>query len=285
MTKKGYQKRLPTVLVPTQRPAPEQERLSNQDARPEPQPSPVPAPPAEPVPREECRDAPARPVRSTTDRIGAAVVVGLLAVLVVAIGLTSVLSGDAPSTPPGRATAFASRPPVAIAAGESYVALRVMTNGDVEATHWIAAARPLEWLRLELPELVGTEEVTATALVVRADGEVVPGPDRVASGAAVYLLDSATGVEVRYRLTGAAALSDSVPGRALAAAGMEVRYEPRSRRETRVVRAPGLLSLACGDPVPEGLLPCGGETGPDEWSVDLDGRRVGDSLVVQLDLG
>jgi hypothetical protein len=177
------------------------------------------------------------------------------------------------------------QPPLAIAAGESYVALRVLTNGDVEATHWITAVRPLDRLRLDLPWLAGTGEVAASALVVLADGEVAPGPDRVTSGGVTYPLDSVTSVQVSYRLTGAAALSGSVAGRALAAAGMEVAYEPRSRRETRVVRAPGLLSLACGGPVSERLVPCGAETGRDEWSVDLDGPRVGDRLVVQLGLG
>ena len=285
MTKKGYQKRLPTVLVPTQRPAPEQERRSEQDARPEIQPAPGPPPPPRPVPHEQRRDPPARPVRSATGRIVAAAVAGLLVVLVVAVGLTSMLTGEDPSRPPGRATASVERPPVAIAAGESYVALRVLTNGDVQATHWITAARPLDRLRLDLPQLVGTGKVTASALAVLADGEVVPGPDRVTSGGVTYPLDSVASVQVSYRLTGAAALSGSVAGRALAAAGMEVDYEPRSHHETRVVRAPGLLSLACGDPVSERLVPCGVETGRGEWSVDLDGPRVADRLVVQLDLG
>ena len=131
--------------------------------------------------------------------------------------------------------------------GESYVELDVVTDGDVEATQWIAAAEPLDRLQLELPELAGAEGITASVVTVLADGELIAGPNRLArGGGATYALDSASNVEVSYRLTGAVVLSSSVTGRALAAAGIGVGYEPRSRREIRVVRAPGVLSLACG---------------------------------------
>ena len=169
--------------------------------------------------------------------------------------------------------------------GESYVELDVVAEGDVEATQWIAAAEPLDRLQLELPELAGAEGITASVVTVLADGELIAGPNRLTrGGGATYALDSASNVQVSYRLSGAVVLSSSVTGRALAAAGMGVGFEPRSRREIRVVRAPGVLSLACGRPASQRLVPCGKETGPEEWTVDLTEREVDDRVVVQLDL-
>ncbi|RYB96389.1 hypothetical protein EUA06_02105 [Nocardioides glacieisoli] len=282
MTKKGYQKRLPTVLVPAPRAVPRQERV------PEVQP-PV-QPEVQPEPREvphEQRPAPeaSSPARSTTRKVVAASVLGLVVALVAGVGLVSMLAGDEPSPEAGPRAVLTSPPPVLIGAGESYVDLSVMANGDVEATQWIVAAEPIDRLRLDLPELAGAEEITASAVIVLADGEVVAGPDRITGRGATYALDAATDVQVSYRLTGAIVFSDSVTGRALAAPGMDAAYAPRSRSETRVVRGPGLLSLACGKPPAEQLVPCGQETSPEEWSVDLTGTEVEDRVVAQLTLG
>lgn len=277
MTKKGYQKRLPTVLVPAPRAAPEQERA--------PETQPEARPPVPPVPHEERPTPAGRPARYA-GRIHAADALGLVVVLAVGVWLMSMLVVDEPSGSgsDGRAAAFATPPPVPVGPGESYVELDVVADGDVEATHWIAAAEPLDRLRLELPELAGAEGITASVVTVLADGELIAGPNRLTRGGVTYALDSASNVQVSYRLTGAVVLSGSVTGRALAAAGIGVGYEPRSRREIRVVRAPGVLSLACGAPASERLVPCGKETGPEEWTVDLTEREVDDRVVVQLDL-
>ena len=75
-------------------------------------------------------------------------------------------------------------------------------------------------------------------------------------------LDSATDVQVSYRLTGAIVLSESVTGRALAAAGMDVGYEPALTQRDPGRTRPGLLSLACGEPPSEPLVPCGERDAP-----------------------
>lgn len=291
MSKKGYQKRLPTVLVPAPRPAPEQApELARVD---------VPAPDVrtEPDPRPASASAPATasvavdrgraaaPAPSRTGMIIAASAVGLLVALVAGVLLTSMLSGDDAPGPGAPVAVFGSTPPVPISAGQSYVDLRIAGNGDIEVTQWISAAEPLDRLRLELPDLAGADDVAASMVVVLADGEPVAGPDRITSSGATYVLDAASDVQIDYRLTGASVLSPSVTGRALAAAGMALDYEPLSRSETRVVRAPGVLSLSCGRPASVRLVPCGRETGADSWTVDLDGRDVADRVVVQLTLG
>jgi len=277
MTKKGYQKRLPTVLVPAPRPAPESERLPD----PEPGRVPEPEPEQEPEPGSDRPAAP--PPVSSVGKLVAAGAVGAIVVLVVGIRLVSMLGGDDPSAS-GPAAAYGTRPPVPVEAGESYVDLRVVANGDVEVTQWVAAAEPLDRVRLDLPPQDGAPDLEASVVVVLADGVLVAGPNRITGPGATYRLDSATDVQISYRLTGAVQLSDSVTGRALAATGLDVAFEPRSVRETRVVHAPGLLSLACGSIASGRVVPCGEETGSDEWTVDLEGPETTDRVVAQLTL-
>lgn len=283
MSKKGYQKQLPRLLVPPPRAAPDAERMPPGEHPPEGRPETT-----GPAVVEEQHQPEAPATRSGT-RVGmvvAVTAVGLaVAIVVAAVVVVRLMSGSGEeSSAAGPTASFVSPPPVPVRPGESYVDLQVLANGEVEATQWIVADEPIGRLQLELPDLAGAEDVTASLVVVLADGKLVAGPSRITGRSATYVLDEATAVKVSYRLSDALVRSSSVSGRALAAAGLVVAYEPRARSESRVVQAPGLSSLACGDAATGQLVPCGTSTAPDEWSVDLTGADVADRLVAQLTL-
>lgn len=294
MTKKGYQKRLPTVLPPTV-PRP---RAPIEDVVREEPPPPPPQPPqlahltpaqARPAPPRRPATAPVRRRRSP-DSVVVGVGIALAAVLVAAgVNVILLLSDRAPegglADPSSLRTA--EGPGVApLAADESYVETVVQPDGEVVVHQWIQAGEPLRRLRLALPAVRGAEELSAARIEVVADGVVVDGPDRITGGAATFVFAGTTDVQVSYRLNGAVERSDSAEGRALAlATSLDVTYEPQPRHETRVVRAPEVLALACSPSPEESFVPCGQAYGDDQWRIELTGPRIDDRVVAQLTLG
>ncbi len=72
-------------------------------------------------------------------------------------------------------------------------------------------------------------------------------------------------------------------GRALAlATTLVVQHASRPASETRVVRAPEVLALACAASVDVAPVPCGRAEDPGQWSVQLTGDHVDDRVVAQL---
>lgn len=301
MTKKGYQRRLPTVLptVPSPRASPEQVKLAQpvQPAAPVTRPEPVsaagpvvtrPAPERSYAPpgARESKPVPA-PVRRrvspwTAVGIGAAI---LVALVVGGILVASVVGGpEDPAAESGSASAAPAAAPRVLAGDEAYVESRVLADGDVVVRQWIRADEPLQRLRLRLPEVPGVA-LSASEVEVVADGALVAGPATVTGLVATYTFEETTNVQVSYRLSGAVERSDSAAGRALAVATtLDVRYVPRPARETRIVRATEVLALACS-PSPEVLPePCGQADETGQWRVDLAGPRVVDRVVAQLTL-
>ena len=183
---------------------------------------------------------------------------------------------------PGEATA---RGPLGSLPEESYVEARVRPGGDIVVQQWIRSEEPLRRVVLGLPEVSGAR-LSAVAVEVMADDVRVGGPRTITRGAATYAFEDSTDVRLRYRLTGAVLRTGSVTGRALAlATTLDVDYRPRPARETRVVRAPAVLSLACASSGVESPVPCGSLEGLDQWRVDLTGPRVTDRVLAQVTLG
>lgn len=276
MTKKGYQKRLPTAL-------PEVRQLPSAPApsAPKPRISPEAA-----APGSVDRFAPGAttPHFSSTGWI-----VGLvLSCLVVLAGGAAILvppllddAQDGTFAEPGGTS------PVARSPDTSYVESRVLPNGDIVVRQWIRAAEPIRLVRLTLPQVPGAEDASARQVAIVADGLAVTGQATISDDVATYAFPATTAeVLLSYRLTGAVELSDSVPGRVLAVfTSLDVGYGSQVERETRVVRGPEMLSLACS-PSPEvSPTPCGEAFGDDEWRVELTGLRVDDRVVAQLNLG
>lgn len=273
MTKKGYQKRLPTVLPPAA-PAPRastenlevvQDEQDEQD--------------------EHQQATPARPARNS---VLVPAGIALVAVLVAAtVNLLLLLSDGAPDDrrtgpAPEAAEGLGVAP---LPEDESYVETLVQPDGEIVVQQWIRAEEPLRRLSLALPAVPGGEELSAEGIEVVADGAVVVGPDQITSRAATYVFPETTGVQVSYRLTNAIQRSNSAVGRALAVAtSLDVTYEPRPDSETRVVNGPEVLSLACSPSSEVLFVPCGEAIADDQWRVELTGRRVTDRVVAALDL-
>jgi len=198
--------------------------------------------------------------------------------------------GDPQDRPaePGPVSAAASGAPQVLAPNESYVETRVLASGDVVVRQWIRADAPLDRLRLALPEVQGTADLSATEVEVLADGAVVAGPATMTGGGdgATYTFAETADVQLSYVLAGAVERSDSAAGRALAlATTLDVRYSPQTERETRIVHAPEVLSLACSASPEAPTAPCGQADGLDRWRVELTGPRVVDRVVAQITLG
>jgi hypothetical protein len=172
-----------------------------------------------------------------------------------------------------------------LASNESYVEARVLEDGDVVVRQWIRAAEPFDRLGLALPDVPGVVGLSASGVVVLADDTAVEGPESITAQNATYTFDATTDVQVSYRLIGAVEMSSSARGRALAAATtLDVLYSPRVDRETRVVRAPQVLSVACSPSPQVALVPCGQEDGTGQWRIELSGPHVLDRVAAQLSL-
>ncbi len=212
-----------------------------------------------------------------------AVVVIVLINLAAAGFLAFSLLADRPA-PPGDASAD----PIDVlrlGANESYVDTEVLPNGEVVVHHWIRTVEPFQRLRLALPRFPGADDLSATGVEVVAGGALVGGPESITGRRGTYTFDATDEVQVLYRLNGAVQRSDSAAGRALAlATSLHVQYQPRVERETREVRAPEVLALACS-PTPEASpVPCGVAGGDNRWRVELTGRQVVSRVVAQLTL-
>jgi hypothetical protein len=172
-----------------------------------------------------------------------------------------------------------------LAPNEAYAESQVLEDGAIVVRQWIRAAEPIERLSLALPLVPGVVSMSASGVVVLAEGTAVEGPTTVTARGATYTFDATTDVQVSYRLIGAVEMSSSARGRALAAATtLDVLYSPRVDRETRVVRAPQVLSVACSPSPQVALVPCGEEDGAGQWRVELSGSRVLDRVAAQLSL-
>lgn len=283
--KKQYKNRLPTVLPPAPRPAPAVESVP-----PEPEPAPEPEPEAGPAPAPASaagtratlmwEEDPTSPSRART----AAVLLVLLAV-VVGGGLLAVrlLDGSGREAAAPRVDDRSAPTATPVPPGSSRVEATVRPGGDIVVTQEVTSRTPLRAVSLAVPDVGDASTVSATDLTVEADGETVPAPGRLAARPARITLDDATSLVIRYRLVGAVEGSDSAPGRALAlATALDVSWTPGPERETRVVRAPGVLSLACTPSPDQDPVPCGSSRGDDMWRVDLEGEGVGDRVLAQL---
>ena len=277
--KKPYQRRLPTVLPPVQVPAPRSAPDERASAAPAPPPSPPPEPARDP---ESLRDP--EPSRTEDRRLRTVFIVlawlagGSVFALSVALGLQ-----DDPSEPAGSGVAgLAPR----LGPGESYVDSRVLPTGEVTVRQWIRPGSAIDSVVLGLPDVPGTARLYADEVEVVADGTPAEGPDRIAGGPATYTFDPTTDVVVRSRLLGAVEVSGSSAGRALAVAtSLETTYSPRAVRETRVVSATAVLSLACARTPERSPVPCGQADGTDRWRVETTDARGTDRVLAQVDLG
>ena len=285
--KKQYQKRLPTVLPPT----PPRPRTSAERTDPTPTPVPVRRVPTvrstvRVVPRPAPRPQKTRRSLRLPWRPALLAVLGL-AVLVAGALLVRSLVAVGEEEPAARSTTTpeAAGAPRALAQGESYVESEVLADGDVMVHQWINADRPLQRIRLVLPDVPSQEPLSALDVRVSAGGTVVDGPRRIAGDGATFTFFPTSDVQVQYTLRGAVDRSASTPGRALAVATtLDLEYAPRSGSETRVVRSPGVVrTLACASSPEESPSPCGVADGR-QWQVDLDGERVTDRVVAQVDV-
>lgn len=275
--KKPYQKRLPTVLppvrLPTPRPALELESLPPEPA-PAPPPSLPPPPPSPPPPSAR----PTRPARERRVAVTLAALAWLVggAVIVAALTLRDAPAGPAGVDPP--------EPPRPLAGGEAYVDTQVLPTGDLLVRHWVRTRSPIRSLVLARPD--GADDLSAEDVEVVAGGSSADGPARIGAGPATYSFGAASDVVLTYRLLGAVEVSDSVTGRGLVlATTLETAYEPRATRETRVVRGPEVLSLACSPGADRPAVPCGRADGAEQWRVDLGRDQVATRLLAQVNLG
>ncbi len=283
--KKPYQKRLPTVLPPVRLPAPraapELESLppdspSTPPSTPPSAPSSAPSPAPPPPPPPAGAPGPARDRRVVVTLAALAWLVGG-AVLVAALTLRDSPSGPADADAPG--------PPRPLVAGEAYVDTQVLPTGDLLVRHWIRTRAPIGSLVLARPD--GADDLSAEDVEVVAGGSTADGPARVGADPATYSFGEATDVLLTYRLLGAVEVSDSATGRGLVlASALETAYEPGATRETRVVRGPEVLSLACSPGPGRPPAPCGRADSAGQWRVDLDrDQAVATRLLAQVNLG
>lgn len=284
MTKKSYQKRLPTVLPPALRPAPALESLPASPPTPEPASPPTPESASRPTVPEVAPVAPPPDPSGPRSRtaLAALVLLGPL-VLVGALLATYAAQDDDPPEQSRDLGAPAAQEP-GVLPEESYVEARVQRDGDIVVRQWIRSKVPLRTIALALPA-VPDAVVTADQVQVLADDVRATGPRTIGRGEATYTFEEATDVRVRYRLVGAVLRSSSVTGRGLAVATtLDVRWSPQPAQETRVIHAPEVLSLACAASGGEPPQPCGSAEGDDRWRVDLTGPRVVDRVLAQLTL-
>jgi hypothetical protein len=295
--KKQYQKRLPTVLPPTPpRPRAPAPTTATAPAEPDPddqdpfEPDPDDQDLFEPDPGEpaapQTRLAPVRRPRPVVPR--PALIAAVCLVLLLSGVLVVRLVADALEEQPvagGATSSEEAGAPRVLAPGESYVESEVLADGDVLVHQWINTDRPLQEIRLVLPDVSSPEPLSALDIRVSASGTAADGPSRIERRGAAFTFFPTTDIEIQYRLRGAVDPSASAPGRALAVATtLDVDYAPRAGSETRVVRSAGVvLTLACASSPQEPPSPCGVADGG-QWEVELDGDRVADRVVAQVDV-
>jgi len=196
---------------------------------------------------------------------------GAIAALVVALGAGVVVwrTSDDPSDRTG-APEFVQGWP---AAGASRTVTEVAPDGVLEVTQRIHTTEPIGDLDLLLPEAPQASPVAVSDITVTADGRPGSGPSTLTFTRASYVFADATRILVRYRLSGAVELSASAAGRGLATTtALEV--SAPQERDTRVVRAHAVLSLACARRVGVAAVPCGEEIDDRQWQVELTGDEV-----------
>ena len=285
MTKKGYQRRLPTVLppptlppaVPAPRTSDETVARSGRGDGPYVVEDPGPGSTAPPA-----RTAP--PGRRSHRR--AAVVLGLLLVIatlaLVSLSLVLLLDDEPDADGPGPAPLQDGS---AVGAAESHVTATVQADGDVVVRHRIRPETPVQRLVLSLPDVPGSPPLTVTGLQVLTDGEPVPGPTSITGAPASFWFAAADEVDVAYRIHGAVQRSDSVPGRALAlATSLDASYVKRAGPEVRVVRGAEVLALACTASRNAPPTPCGTALSPGRWRVELPAARADYRVSAQVNL-
>lgn len=211
----------------------------------------------------------------------------LAAVLTVALSLGRWWVEPPPSASLAGVTSTVVEPPGALTAGEAYVLTRTLPTGELHVTHWIESRQLMFRLELTLPQVADAEGLTADQVRVVADDRAAAGPDQIRSGgSSLYSFLGAKSLQINYRLTHAVARSASAPGRALAQiSALDATYDPPSRRVTRAVTAPDVLSLACAPPAVESTpAPCGSRAAAGVWTVELTGSRVTERVIAQLSL-
>ncbi len=279
--KKQYKNRLPTVLPPAPRRPMEQTYVAPQREAAD---ASAPSPPA---PRRPDATAAPTSVETPAPRRSATVRTRALVGVAVLIGLVGVAaafwwqSGEEEAERPSAASTSATWPE----AGEARTVTQVRPDGVLEVTHWIHATDPLDKLDLMLPERQEgdpTSPISASAVQVVADDQPASGPAALTFTRASYVFADATRIRVRYELTGAVEVSTSAPGRGLATTtSLEVSNTPA--RETRVVRSPAVLSLACTDTTGS-TAPCGAPDHTGQWTVELTGDEVGARVIAVVTL-
>ena len=271
MSKKGYQKRLPTVIVPAQRSAPEQESLPSAD----PDPSRIlllllrlrlslrrrrrPILRTADVGRGRAR----RPGRASSSR----------ALLVV---------GDAdrcsrrttlpPSTPAG-GPEWRRGPPIdrGVLRGG-----RGSADGTISVRQLIRSTDRVRRVSLALPDAPDGMALAAEDVRVLADGSLRFGPAGIDGRRTTYRFAARHDgpAELRPRRRGdRQRRGDGAGARPGDRAGRALPHRPAA--ETRVVRAPAVLALACTPSVERVPEPCGAPDG-DNWRVELKGRSDDD---------
>ena len=268
--KKQYKNRLPTVLPPAPRRPTEEESTARHGAAPASVASaPVtlraaaPNPVATPAPRQSAT------LLRTWALVAAVVLVGL-------VGVAAALwwqSGEEPADRPSAASAQATWPE----AGAARTVTQVRPDGVLEVTHWIHATDSLDELDLVLPERQEGDPIRASAVQVVADDQPASGPAVITFSRASYVFADATRIRVRYELSGAVEMSTSAPGRGLATT-TSLEVSATLARDTRVVRSPAVLSLACTDTAGS-IAPCGASDHAGQWTVKLTGDVVGARVI------
>ena len=144
-------------------------------------------------------------------------------------------------------------------------------------SQWIRVGEPIEELRLALPDVPGTG-LSVDRVVVVAEGRV-NGPARISARGTTYTFSPTKVVQVSYRMRGAVTRSND-DGRALVVAtNLDVTYSVQSERETRVVRAAEVLTLACARTATTAPVPCGTADDREQWRVELQASRARDHVV------
>lgn len=216
----------------------------------------------------------------------AALLVGVLAVVVAGAGIEArLLHVHTPRTP---SNATQLRSPVPIGADGEYIRTRVLRSGDLDVDHWIHSSTPISVLTLSTPEpRVDTDgHVQATHVVVRVPGRLVPGPDDVGGGeATTYQLLGVHRVRISYLLSGVLDRSPTDPRRALArVTALDVGFGRQRGPTALSVVGAHVLGMACQSARRRAdTYPCGVDRNG-HWHVALTGVRRGERVLAQLEL-
>jgi hypothetical protein len=219
---------------------------------------------------------------------GGLVAAGLvLAASLVGGGIWLTTSGGTTS-PTRLARSGTYQSPVRLAPNTSYVQTRVLPSGDLVVTHWIRSRRPVYWVRIRTPQVLGLAPgaVKVQDVTLASDGllsSVVAQPPGLRLR--TYAVPAAHTLFVRYRVSGAVERSRSAEGRALARlTALDVSIgEPLVETTQRVVGAQ-VLALACTPAGPRALaVPCG-TVDHGSWQVRLARAHRDQQVSAQVDL-